>query len=530
MFKRNFAWHPYLFALFPILNLYASNAHQVAPGEIVLPIIIVMLAVAGVTTSLNLPVKNLHKTSIIVTVGVIWFFSWGHILEIGPQLFRLESNPIRMQYNGIILIFACLCLGIISYFLYRSKKSPVKLTQVLNKIGLLLVALQICMAGWVLFDSEAVTEEHQRLSVTANTESELPDIYYLIVDGYARSDILADLFNYDNSQFLSHLREQGFYIADQSHSNYTQTLLSLTSTMNMNLIDQIATIDTSSNNRLGIKKLLSNNQLFDILHTNGYQIATFTSGYNMIEFNQIDITLRTWYNLSEFGGRLLETTPLHFCLARGISLYTQARDRLNYQFNTLSELDQLQSPFFVFAHILSPHPPFIYDSTGTYLEPTGPFDLADGSHFFERVGTKEEYLDGYSQQIKYITARLTQTIDRILETNSDNPPVILLQADHGSGSQLDWESVENTNVRERMSILNAYYLPGINDSTALYPTITPVNSFRVVLNEYLNAELPLVPDRSYYSGWSYPFQFHDVTDQLSVQGGPSRTVEAIASE
>ena len=121
MFKRNFAWHPYLFALFPILNLYASNAHQVAPGEIVLPIIIVMLAVAGVTTCLNLPVKNLHKTSIVVTVGLVWFFSWGHILEIGPQLFGAESNPIRMQYNGIILIFACLCLGIVSFFLYRSK-------------------------------------------------------------------------------------------------------------------------------------------------------------------------------------------------------------------------------------------------------------------------------------------------------------------------------------------------------------------------------------------------------------------------
>jgi hypothetical protein len=45
-------------------------------------------------------------------------------------------------------------------------------------------------------------------------------------------------------------------------------------------------------------------------------------------------------------------------------------------------------------------------------------------------------------------------------------------------------------------ILNAYYFPGIGKEK-LYTTITPVNSFRLLLNLYFDAQLPLLPDDSY---------------------------------
>lgn len=515
MIKSDFAWHPYLFALFPILYLYAVNAHQVALGEIFLPMLVVMISVAILTTGLNLAVKEIHMSSLIVTVGLIWFFSWGHILEIGAQTILGDPDPLNSKYNVNLTILACLSLGLVSYFLYRSKKPSVRLTRLANKIGLLLVVLQVCTAGWVVLNRSTIAREKNHLSVIAKPETKLPDIYYLIVDGYARTDILADLFDYDNRPFISYLRQRGFYVADQANANYSQTLLSLTSTLNMNLIDQIATLDPSSDDRLSIKDLLDKNQLFEILKANDYQIAVFESGYNMIGFDRADITLRTWYHLSEFGGRLLESTPLPFFAASLTSPYANARNRLDYTFNTLPELGQLQSPCFVFAHILCPHPPFLYDSTGADREPPRSYNFADGTHYVEQGGTKEEYRDGYTQQIKYITHRLTLVIDKILEANKDNPPVILLQADHGSGLQLDWSSIEKTNVRERMGILNAYYLPGLKDSSLLYPWVTPVNSFRILLNAYFDANLPLIPDRSFLSQWDSPLVFQDVTERLS---------------
>ena len=64
--------------------------------------------------------------------------------------------------------------------------------------------------------------------------------------------------------------------------------------------------------------------------------------------------------------------------------------------------------------------------------------------------------------------------------------MIIIQGDHG----LDTEA--------RMAILNAYYLPG-DGAKMLYPTITPVNSFRVVFNAYFGQEYPILPDTSLYS-------------------------------
>ena len=108
-------------------------------------------------------------------------------------------------------------------------------------------------------------------------------------------------------------------------------------------------------------------------------------------------------------------------------------------------------------------------------------------------------------------------IDKIL-ANSPEPPVIILQSDHGSGSRLDTESIEKSDLHERMSILNAYYLPGhTGPDVGLYQTITPVNSFRVVFNTYLGAKLPLLPDRNYFSTWPAPFRFIDVTTQVQAE-------------
>ena len=50
----------------------------------------------------------------------------------------------------------------------------------------------------------------------------------------------------------------------------------------------------------------------------------------------------------------------------------------------------------------------------------------------------------------------------------------------------------------RMSILNAYY---VNDQAKkdLYATITPVNTFRVVFNNYFGTTYPLLEDKSYHT-------------------------------
>ena len=132
----------------------------------------------------------------------------------------------------------------------------------------------------------------------------------------------------------------------------------------------------------------------------------------------------------------------------------------------------------------------------------------------------ERFIEGYRNQSIFITHRIEETIDRILAT-SPEPPIIILQSDHGSELNLDPEDVRNTDLRERMSILSAYYFPG-KKYEGLYDSISPVNSFRVVLNTFFRARIQLLADRSYYSTWSEPYKFIEVTDAVRSPGPPRR--------
>jgi hypothetical protein len=107
---------------------------------------------------------------------------------------------------------------------------------------------------------------------------------------------------------------------------------------------------------------------------------------------------------------------------------------------------------------------------------------------------------------------LMKTIDEIL-TRSEIPPVIIIQGDHGPGAYFEWQSLKQTNLKERMTILNAVHFPG-GVQGLLYSSISPVNTFRVVFNRYFGQDFDLCDDRAYFSKWGRPFEFTEVTDLI----------------
>ena len=141
----------------------------------------------------------------------------------------------------------------------------------------------------------------------------------------------------------------------------------------------------------------------------------------------------------------------------------------------------MPGPKFVFAHIGSPHEPFVFGPHGEKV----PAERQD--HFA---------VEAYRDQVIYLNSRMIPILREIISASA-TPPVIILQADHGG---------METEAHDRMAILNAYYLPdGGNDR--LYENISPVNSFRLVFNTYLNGDYELLEDTSYFSKNLFPYKF-----------------------
>jgi len=194
--------------------------------------------------------------------------------------------------------------------------------------------------------------------------------------------------------------------------------------------------------------------------------------------------------------------------------YKTHNNRILFTMDKIPDIKEANSPKFVYAHIMAPHPPFTFDENGGLQSSGYNFIMGDGSHYYDNGGTVEDYLEGYVNNIKGLNNLITTLIKKIKD-NSDQPFIIILQADHGPGSGLDWTSLENTNIRERFPILNAYYFYDQNYGS-LYPQITPVNTFRVIFNQYFGTDYELLDDRSFYSTWNKPYQLTEVTDSLQI--------------
>ena len=453
--------HPLLFVLFPILFLYAQNAYLMRLRDVVGPLVEFVLGTVALTIVLFVILHSAVKGALITTLVVFLFFTFGHVVKMLPD-FRILFGETEIGRNGLVLLIWCLIIYYSIKHIRKSRRDFFKLTKALNIIGLVLVAVQVVHGGYVLLSRTGATgdEEEKAAVVQPVLPEKHPDIYYMIMDGYARSDILKEIYGYDNSEFISFLRSRGFVVMDKAHSNYCQTLLSLAATLNMDYVNKLGDFDRNLKDRLPLNEKLWDNKVFRFLENHGYKTVAFASGSSATEMEKADYYISPSWSINEFRNVLMTTTPLPLFLYDEKSQYSLHRRRLSYILNKLPDIYEVNSPKFVFAHVLCPHPPFVFGPDGEAVQPDRTFYAGDGSHFIDQGGTVEEYLKGYRGQVTYITKRLRETIENILDRAGEKQPIIVLQADHGSGSGLSWLGMDQTNIPERFSILSAVYLPG----------------------------------------------------------------------
>ena len=328
-----------------------------------------------------------------------------------------------------------------------------------------------------------------------------PDIYYLILDGFGRPDVLQELYGLDLQPFVKALEGRGFVIPDASQSNYAQTYLSMASSLNLSYLDGIAATMRDSSDRRALDYLIQQNALMTIAKRAGYEVVAIGSDYSASErFDVADQCLCEQYGLSEIEVATLNLTPLR-ALPLHRWTYDAHRRKFDAAFNHLQQARSQTRPNFVFAHVLSPHPPFVFASDGTPRSSGKTFSFSDGSHF---PGPRSEYIAGYRDQARFVTRRILDAIDAILQRPGP-APVIVIHGDHGPGSMWDWNDIANGNPRERLGIFSAYRFPG--DDFKPSPQITPVNALRVMANRYLGTALPTLPDASFASNWKRPYDW-----------------------
>jgi len=514
---------PVVFSIYPVLAIFSHNLQILKFTDIILILIAVIILGAGLTALFLLIFRDVAKASLIAICWLAIFFSYGQVYNVIHQ-----SLSVNIGRNAILLPIA---LGLMALSLVWIWKLARDLSWLVTLFGSMIVILCL-MASYSIVRYYISTDNNkpvaQAVAPVIAQPGFSPNIYYIILDGHGRQDILQQLYEYDDSRFTNFLKAKGFFVADSSHSNYMKTVLSLSSSLNMQYLDTIGLPNVSTAaNWTWLDGKVKDSRVRAILTQQGYKFVSFNNDYQTAPddadiYYNYDTTANAAdtngvMGISEIDQMFLSSTMGHVAIDLGwLSKIAdnQYQDKfqylmIKYIFTKLSETPSLPGKNFIFAHIIAPHPPFVFHPDGSFKPDPFPYSWSDGSDY---LGTRQEYINGYHDQVEYIDQAAENLVTEIL-SRSTTPPIIIIQGDHGPGAYLDWNSVEKTNLNERMSILNAYYFPGIH-SNGLYASITPVNSFRVLLSEFFGMTLPLLPDQSYFSTASKPFDYINVTAKL----------------
>lgn len=484
-----------------MLLLYHQNIKTMPLNVTFVPIIALACFSFIFFCLLTFLIKNKEKAAIILSYFSILFFYYG----------RYYDRISGLKVGGIVVgnyKYTLILWGIIFIIpVYRTLKTSINLasiTKFSNITAFFLIAFNTILIAYSLLQNEVIDKP---LPPVSKKITKQPDIYYIILDAYAGNDVLKNLYGYDNQKFLQYLSSKGFYIASKSRSNYAFTELSIASSLNFTYLDFLTELQVSDDNdRKPLVRMIQKNRLLSFLKSQGYKTFGFSSAHCVSEKMDVDTYLSPKFRLNHFLNLLINTTPLP--LVTSELQYNLHRKRILFTLEQLPEVAKMESPKFIFAHIFAPHPPFVFGESDDSICRYPNFSFNDGKY----VKPKEDYIKCYKDQLIFLNDKIEEAIEGIM-ANSEEPPIIILQGDHGPRSMVNLNDPKDTLFTEAMSILLACKLPQ-HIQQKLYPTVTPVNIFRIILDNYFGTDLGVFEDKSYFStNWGY-YRFIDLSGKI----------------
>ena len=532
---------PFLIVVSPVLSTFSLNTWGLSAVDWVRPTILhIAFALLSYIIS-KIIVGTPRSAAVLSCIPIISVISFGHVSNWIYTVYGSSITDLSILLTWFILTVGIFAL--LAHILRKSSHSLLKLTAILNTFGLVFIFLALIPLvlsrlatafGPEITDSQdLVTEsvQHEWLSSNVSPEKiqDLPDFYFIIMDAYARGDVLESRFDLNNTQFLSWLESKGFFVASSSHSNYAWTHLSLGSTLNAEYLQSLIPGEVKENfpedhldrfqyyQHLIGSRFIRNSRVYRFFSSLEYHLVSNYWPYKSVRKEQNSLSVALFGPLNKLEHLLLKNSIFRPVFSKSQRNNTLKKlgvwkyDNITEQLDSLVSFTQHDSPKFVFQHIISPHEPFCFDSDGGPVSMHPHYDFTDWIDKYSVPGYKDWFKENYPKNIAGLNHHLKLAIQNILEASQGNA-IIILQSDHGSALGLNPLSLEQSDLVERFGILNAIFLPAKYERNSLIGTMSSVNTFPIILNNVFNLDLPLQKDRAYYSEGD--LEFVDVTNYV----------------
>lgn len=496
---------PLLLALYPLLQLYASNTAQTSPWALLRPGLVLLVVAGGLVLAGRRLLGSPRRGDLFAAavLALLWWPDWLVTAIEG----NLGTDPSRGTPVPLVLAGVVALLVLVHRLLARLPEDG---PWIRRGEGGLRVLVGVLALGAVLQAAygRVVMESHEPLMpalVHAVPRVERrPDIYYVLLDAYARADVLAAHYEHDNGPFLRELEGLGFRVLDRARANYAWTLQSVGSTLGLGYLlpkGVRALFNPRDTSRMAAMIRRPHARRF--LAQQGYETLSVASGAQL--FDHTDFDTRVNSSFSE-----TENLLLRFSLVGELFptlAFANRRAQLDRALAALAPPPADAPPRFAMVHVLAPHPPYVWREDGSPAEPFPVFDIHDNGPVIDSIMGPGWYRARYRDQLRHLNARLLARLREIL-ARTDRESVVILQGDHGPLSHAATMTPAEK-LRERFAILHAWRGPP-ELLAKLRPDQTPVQTFRLLFDELFGAAYGPLPDESFYNEALEPFGFQKI--------------------
>jgi hypothetical protein len=500
-------WHPLLFAAYPVLFLWSTNVEDTPPRDALQVLVWVVLAAIVATFLMALLIGDRARAALIVTPIVFALLMYGHVVD----LVKAPTFAYKVGWAALIGLAALLAWRLSSARMIRVDRLLLVLSAVLVGVTLVPIVphqIEVASAG-------PPRDAAAGRVLATTTTAQKRDVYLLTFDDYPSDRAIELQFGIKND-LTAWLRDHAFQVLDESHANYISTSLSLSTTVNIRTLDDL-TADTTSPSifRERVYSGLQNSLVAQQFKALGYRYLHIGSWWGPTRFDSAADVNYNYAGGSDFSSVLIEESVIPAALkALGSPEQTFSKNYQagRYGLDALDRVPDEPGPKFVWAHILLPHPAYVFNSDGTYMS----------AAMVRRLGEKEAFL----RQLEYTNSRLESFLGGLLALPEEQRPIVILQSDEGyvftrnaaaeneEDGTFNWQKATPEQLEIKFGIQNAWYVPGGVD-LGLDPKMTAINTFPILFKRYFGLDYQMLPDRVMVSlAYDHGARLLDVTDRL----------------
>jgi hypothetical protein len=429
--------------------------------------------------------KKTIFSALLCTSVTLVNFTYGYVVD---YLKKSNPNTAFAKYSFFLPAF-CLLLLLI-YFLFRKRKQLNSMSRFLNLLFLVLIMFEP-ITLFVYKPNKKTTKSDLSL-ITIPKENKGPDIYFIILDGYAGAEQTKSLLSFDNSGFYDSLTGIGFKNILGSSSNYNYTPYSTASILNMQYLHPPDPGNRKSGDTYSLKKI-NENEFVKFFIDNNYVFYNYslfkTSGQEPKKRGSFLPTSLEILTSNTLISRLEKEALLPFANKYNIKWYLKKKYFADKLYNEhvydltikRASLKEDKSKI-VYTHLMMPHHPYYYDENEKLRSVEDVATIA--------YGDKKPYVS----YMKYTNKKIIGLVNSIIN-NSKKPPLIVLISDHGFRSFTS-QSVDD-NKRLPFCNLMSVYSPD-KDYSAFTDSLSNVNLLRIILNSKFGQRLPMLKDSTFF--------------------------------